>query len=418
MNTPKQAPTGTPVFINIGEQNLNKTKLPRFSLFEFAFRPFFLFSVLFGMVHLLLWVMVYLGKIPMPTGSPTLTPFLWHGHEMVFGYGYGVIIGFLLTAVTNWTGQKTLIRLPLILMTLTWLSARIAFFIGDGAFIIAAIADIVLSLWVLYEFTRPVFIAKNHRQWGFVSKLALLFIANVLCYLGLFGVLPNGMHQGVYLGLYLVLAIIMVMGRRVIPFFTKRALGLKEDLKNPPWLDRTSLVGFTVFCAWDTFFPAYMPIGLAVLAFALFILYGIRLFNWYGKGLFKHPLIWVLWLSNGLICIGFFLKGLSLFSGFSPFLALHTFAVGGIGIITVGMMARVSLGHTGRSVFDPPKLLTALFILMILAVFCRVALPLILPNLYAIWIMVSATLWALASLLFLLIYSKILIRPRADEKAG
>lgn len=409
---PKQSTT---TFVPINER-LNSQKPPRFALFEFAFRPFFLLSVLFASIHLLLWVFIYLGKFPLPTGSLMLTPFLWHGHEMVFGYSYGIVIGFLLTAVTNWTGEKTLVRRPLFVMTLLWLSARLGFLIGGGGFIIAAIADICLSVWVLYEFTRPVIIADNRRQWGFVGKLALLSMANILFYLGLFGFSFQGMHQGVYLGFYLIIAIILVMGRRVIPFFTQRALKLTENLKNPKWLDQTSLIGFTAFCLWDVFF--FTVQGLAILAFILFFLYGLRLLNWYRVAVFRHPLIWVLWLSNALICLGFLLKGLSFYLDLSPFLALHTFAVGGIGVMTVGMMARVSLGHTGRNVFSPPKLITPLFILMVLATVARVAMPVLLPDLYTIWIMVSVTLWVLASVIFLGIYGTILIRPRADGKPG
>lgn len=409
---PKQSTT---TFVPINER-LNPQKPPRFALFEFGFRPFFLLSVLFAVIHLLLWVFIYLGKFPLPTGSLTLTPFLWHGHEMVFGYSYGIVIGFLLTAVTNWTGEKTLVRRPLFIMTLLWLTARIGFFIGGTGFMVAAIADVSLSIWVLYEFTRPVVIANNRRQWGFVGKLALLSLSNTLFYLGLFGILSHGMYQGVYLGFYLILAIVLVMGRRVIPFFTRRALGLSEDLKNPKWLDHASLVGFTAFCLWDTFFSTVW--GLGILSLVLCLLYGLRLLNWYRAAVFRHPLIWVLWLSNAIICLGFLLKGFSGYLSFSPFLALHAFAVGGIGVMTVGMMARVSLGHTGRNVFSPPKLITPLFILMVLAVLARVAMPILLPELYTVWIMVSATLWVLASIIFLSLYGNILIRPRADGKPG
>ncbi len=288
-------PEKKPVFIQIN--NLNDKPLPAFSLFEFAFRPFFLFAALFSIVHLLLWVLVWLGKIQLTLPAAGLSPFLWHGHEMIFGYGLAIVIGFLLTAVTNWTGQKTMIRTPLMLFFCLWLVARIAFFIGGYGFYVAAIADITVALWFLVDFTRPVLQTRNHRQYGFIGKIISLIFANGLFYLDILGMLPHsisqGASQGVYLGLYLLLAIVLVMGRRVFPFFTKRALGLQNDLKNPRWLDLSSITLFTIFCLWDVFFTANSY--LALLSVILFFLYGLRLVNWYAQGLFKHPLIWVLW---------------------------------------------------------------------------------------------------------------------------
>lgn len=415
--TPRRQQTA---FVNIQDNYGNTEPPPAFALFEFAFRPFFVFASLFAIIHLLFWVLVWLGSVS-PTltlGKNSLSPMLWHAHEMVFGYGYGVIVGFLLTAVTNWTGQKTLIRRPLMLMVLTWGMARIGFFFGGYGFIFAAVGDLLLSIWFAIEFTRPVIISQNQRQWGFVGKLILFIIANSLFYADLFGLLKNGSHYGVYLGFYLVLAVVMVMGRRVIPFFTQRALALSQPINNPRWLDTSSLILFTLFTLWETFFTYQYSQIMAWLCLILFILYTIRLFNWYQPGLFRHALIWVLWLSNAILYSGFLLKALSIWIPINPYLAIHAFALGGIGLMTVGMMARVSLGHTGRSVFQPPRWLSVLFILMTLAAVIRVLFPIFMPQLYRVWIMSSATLWVLTAVLFLLIYLPILLGPRADGKKG
>lgn len=401
-----------PTLINIEDTHLNKQKPPTFALFEFAFRPFFLLASVFSVIHLMLWVFVYVGRYLPEMSNVVLSPFLWHGHEMVFGYAYAIIAGFLLTAVTNWTGQKTLIRKPLMLLMALWLAARMGFIVGGVGFVIAAVADIIVVTWVL----RPVIKTNNRRQYGFVSKLVLLLLAQILFYLGLFNVVDQGTTYGVYLGFYLCIAIVLTMGRRVIPFFIQRALGLSEDLKNPKWLDISSLVLFTIFSIWDTFFADH--VGLAVLSLVLFVLYAIRLFNWYGKGLFKHPLIWILWLSNGVLICGFILKATAVWGLNSPFLALHAFAFGGIAMMTLGMMARVGLGHTGRNVFAPPKRLTPAFICLLLAAIVRVILPLLLPQHYSLLIMLAVSLWLAAITIFLSYYAKVFIRPRADGKLG
>lgn len=395
-------------------QQLLNEKQPSFALFALAFRPFFLFASLFSALHILLWVYVWLGKwIP----DPNIQPSFWHAHEMIFGYAFGIVTGFLLTAVTNWTGLKTPSGKPLIVMFSLWLVARLCFLFGLHYFYISAICDVLFAITVLIAFSLPVIKSKNKRQHGFIAKLALIVLTNALFYFG--ALTENALYEryAIYFGLYLILAIVLVMGRRVIPFFTKRALNLSEDIKNPIWLDISSIVLFAAFAIWDSFFPFSHPIGLAVISFFLFVLYAIRLCFWYQKGLFAHPLIWVLWLANAVFFTGFLLKVLELFGKIPPYLATHAFTMGGIGLMTVGMMARVSLGHTGRNVFAPPKAITPMFLCILLAIILRLVLPLF-DKTYRIGIMSSATFWALAMLIFVAVYAGMLIKPRIDCKAG
>jgi uncharacterized protein involved in response to NO len=125
-----------------------------------------------------------------------------------------------------------------------------------------------------------------------------------------------------------------------------------------------------------------------------------------------------LFISFIFIDIGFLLFAVSDFLDRSITLAFHAFSYGGIGIVTLGMMSRVSLGHTGRDIQSPPKVLTLTFILLVLGGLCRVLLPLLDMNHYVTWILFSQILWSVAYLIFIIAYARILIKPRVDGQFG
>ncbi len=402
---------------NINQILNKKQNNPQFALFEFAFRPFFLFPVIFAIVHITLWLFIYSGKFSL--GLNSISSFLWHGHEMVFGYVSAVIIGFLLTAVTNWTGKMTMTGKQLMLLFSLWLVARIMFMVpGETAFIVAMACDLLFLTLALVDFIKPIIETKNKRQFGFIAKLVIIFIANVLFYLGAFGILENGMHYGVYLGFYIALSIVFALGRRVIPFFISRGINPAKEIQNPKWIDSSSLVLIGVFSVYDTFFTADKI--LAAISLVLFIVHSVRLYNWHRKAIWGNSLLWILWVSYLFLTLGFLLKFISALKPdlVNPFLALHCFSYAGIGLITIGMMARVTLGHTGRSIYNPPKLVKPAFIILIIGSFFRVIAPIIIPASHNIFIHISVTLWILAFLLFVFSYAKMLISQRIDGKKG
>jgi uncharacterized protein involved in response to NO len=218
------------------------------------------------------------------------------------------------------------------------------------------------------------------------------------------------------MGFYTVLAVIFNMGRRVIPFFIEKGLGCPFEAKNYHWVDVSSLWLFLAFSLADIFYPnKYLVGGLAL---TLIVLHGARLYGWYHKAIWKKSLLWVLLMGYTWIVLGFVLKLLSSFTGISPFLALHAFAYGGIGMVTAGMMARVSLGHTGNNVFDPPKILHTIFGLILAGAIVRVILPIFLNQYYVHLIGLAQVLWIIAFGLFFTIYAPMLIKARADGRYG
>lgn len=380
---------------------------------ELGFRPFFLGAAGFAVLSVLVWMGLFTFGWPIPLAG--LPPVAWHAHEMIYGYSLAVIAGFLLTAVRNWTGRPTLDGVPLLLVFLLWAAGRIVPLLGGAAPLqVAAVTDTLFVAWLLAGTARPVVQA---RQWGQVGVLAIpavMLAGDLAFYLGALDLLPNGVFFGLYGGLYLILALIFKIGRRVIPGFIERGVGYPVRVKNWRWVDLASLVLFVLFAIADLATPN--GAAVAVLAGLLFMLHGVRLVGWHTPGLWRKPLLWVLYLGYGSLAVGFALKAAVFAFGISPYLAVHAFAVGGIGMMTLGMMARVSLGHTGRSVLNPPSGLSWMFAALFMGAIVRVLVPLLNASSYMLWIGLSQVLWIIAFAMFLSLYAPMLVRPAVSTE--
>lgn len=379
-----------------------------------GFRPFFLMAAGFACVSMMIWMLVYLGGIELIT--PNIPTTLWHGHEMVFGYSLAVIAGFLLTATRNWTNQTPLQGWALGGLVILWLIARISPLTSLTYNIwIMAISDLLFMAILIIAIALPIIRTKQWQQLPIVSKLLLMMACNALFYLGLLQLTSAAtLYWGLYGGFYLVISLIMMMGRRVIPFFIEK--GVDEDIKltNWKWLDISSLVLFLCFIVAKVF--VQNPQYSSLIAAALFVLHTIRLIHWYAPGIWSKPLLWVLYVGYSFIVMGFGLEAIGIWLELSPWLSIHAFGAGGIGLITIGMMSRVSLGHTGRSIFDPHPFLFIVFLLLALGAVFRVILPLVLPELYSGLVGLAQVYWILGFALFIWIYAPILTSKEADGR--
>ena len=387
---------------------------PGIAILNLGFRPFFSSAALFAVVLMLAWMGLYtLGW----HWQPALPAVTWHAHEMIFGYGMAVIAGFLLTAVKNWTGVQTLHGIPLLLLFLLWLTARLLLLAGGaGVLVWAALADGLFNVLLVLALAWPVFKVRQFKQFGIVSKILLLTLANLLFYAGVLEIYPWGIQAGLYSGVYLIMALIFVMSRRVLPFFIERGVPQEVTLTNRDWLDGASLLLFVGFWIADIAAPDSLPV--AVLAGLLCVLYSIRLVDWHTPGIWRMPLLWVLYLAYMTIVLGFALKVAVYLFGLSPFLPLHAFTYGGIGLFTLGMMARVTLGHTGRNILEPPATVSWMFGLVLVGSIVRVVLPLLDAARFTFWMGLSQVLWILAFSLFLVTFLRMLYQPRTDGQPG
>lgn len=397
----------------IGIENNNGTAGP--ALLHLGFRPFFSGAALYALVAMLVWMTLTAFDWQWPYAGPS--PVIWHAHEMIFGYGMAVVAGFLLTAVKNWTGVQTLHRMPLLLLFLLWLAGRVLVFLGESVpLAMTAFVDCLFAVLLTIAVSLPIVKVKQWKQFGILSKLVLLLASNLLFYAGAMNLVDGGVRAGLYSGLYLLIALIFVMGRRVMPFFIEKGVGYEVALKNRNWLDISSLVVFLFFWLADILAPDSLPVALS--AIGLLVLHSIRLAGWHTPGIWRRPLLWVLFVGYASIIFGFALKAAVYFLGISPFLSLHAFAVGGIGMITLGMMARVTLGHTGRDVFNPPAILNWIFITFCCGALFRVLAPLLDSGHYVLWITLAQVFWIAAFSLFIIVYLPMLAQPRVDGRYG
>lgn len=411
-------------------QNASKRPTSPHPILNLGFRVFFVGAGLFAILTMLLWTVLLKGIAPY---KGELNMFYWHAHEMIFGYALAVVAGFLLTAVKTWTNQPMPYGYHLGAIFGVWAVSRFVWLglhaVPSSAMLMVALAFDVL-FWGLTSFAviKAVVKAKQKRQMGIVAKLILLFGSNIAFYIGAITNHEIMQKTALYFALYLIIGIVFTIARRVLPFFIVKGIsvdnngkpnGIQAEQKNSDILDKANLIGLAGLVILDLFI--IMPKIASVFALVCLIANILRLKNWYHHAIWQKPLLWSLWLA-------FFgmTASLAIFLVY-PFigeialnwhsLGLHGLALFGIGLMTISMMARVSLGHTGRSIHRPPKTVTAIFVLMIISGITRVLLPLIFDD-YMILMLISQMAWILSFVLFCVSYIGILTKPRTDGLFG
>jgi uncharacterized protein involved in response to NO len=384
-------------------------------ILRLGFRPFFLVASIFAIVAMIVWTASYSFSIEFNFSG--VAPSLWHAHEMIFGYVMAVVAGFLLTAIKNWTGEEVLRGKPLALLLMLWLVARLLPLSGLMIPIeIIAVVDVAFLFFLSFVCLLPVLKVKQYKQVGIISKLLLLMFCNVFYYLGVMGVLEEGIQWGLYSAIYMIIALVLVMLRRVMPMFIKNGIDGSVRLKNRAWVDHSSLV--LLVCLWvsDVFVNNHQL--TAVFAVMLTVLHTIRLTGWYTNKVWSKPLVWILVVAYVFIIMGFALTAAKVYFSISPFLSIHAFTVGGIGLITIGMMSRVSLGHTARNVFEPPVAVFWSLLILTLAAVIRVIIPFFNMDLYIYWVGISQLMWIVAFAIFVYVYTPMFLSARVDGRDG
>lgn len=363
-----------------------------------------------AVLSMLMWMVFYPSLILINNANPID----WHAHEMIFAYASAVTVGFLLTASKNWTGIQTLYHKPLLALLVLWALGRFLPFVANEYLIYQAIVDSSFLVFSTIAIAYPIIKGKKYNNLGIVAKVMLLALAHIMFYLGLLGVVDQGIYIGTYLGFYLLISLVLMMSRRLLPFFIERGLCLDKSLHNSKFLDLSSLVLFILFMIIEIFFTG--PLNVLV-AGTLFIIHVIRLWNWHHPKIWQKPLLWSIYLAYGFLTLGFFIYVIGFFISIGPNLDIHAFAFG-LALMVLSMMARVSLGHTGRDVFNPPKHLNTMFILLVLSFVVRVLMVGFDIAHYAEWIFISQLLWIVAFVLFLLIYTPMFFQARIDGRFG
>lgn len=379
-----------------------------------GFRPFFLAAALWAALAIPLWLLTIAGESVV---SSVLPPSVWHAHEMVFGYGSAAVAGFLLTAIPNWTGRMPLQGGPLAVLVLLWAAGRAFVFSSLWCGPIAtAVVDLAFPLVFLGVVAREILTGRNWRNLPMLAALCFLLVGNCLVHAEAIGLVSSA-ALGNRLGLVTLLLLISFVGGRIIPSFTRNWLVKQHlDAAAPAAFDRLDRVALALTGLALAIWVLAPNAGLAHWAeLAAGVALCVRLARWRGDATLGEPLLWVLHLGYGWLAFGFLLLGIN---GIAPILpettALHALTVGAIGTMTLAVMTRATLGHTGRPLAAGTGT-TAIYVLVTLAAILRLLAPLGGSH-YLHFLFVAGAAWSSAFGLFLLLYVRPLALPRVKGK--
>lgn len=380
----------------------------RLALWDLGFRPFYLLGALFAALSVPLWVLQFSGVI----GQPWLRGPLWHAHEMVFGYTLAIVVGFLFTAGRNWSGQPTPTGPALMALAALWLAGRVLVLTPFG--LAAAAVNVAFPLLAAGGLWRALHNGGNRRNYFFVGLLVALAGAAAVLHLVQLQWLSLPAGQGLTVALDMVLFIIAVMTGRVVPMFTNNGVpGARA--RRVPRLETLALGSVLALLAADGLGLQGLP--LAMLAMLALAAHAARWYLWQPWKTLRQPLVWVLHAAYFWLPVHLGLRAAAALGWVNAGPATHALTVGLIGMLTLGMITRTALGHTGRPL-RAGRIETAAYLAMLGAAIARVVPPLLDAAALLPAVTASAALWSLAFVLYLVRYTPLLLWPRADGQPG
>ncbi|WP_404404765.1 NnrS family protein [Pelagibacterium halotolerans] len=378
---------------------------------SYGFRPFFLGAGVWAVLAVALWVATLTTGWPVGGAYGAVN---WHAHEMLFGYTAAALAGFMLTAIPNWTGRLPVSGRPLLGLFLLWLAGRLlliqpdlvnleAALIVDGAFL-PALAVIAM---------REIVAGRNWKNLKILIGLGILSAANIWFHLAAYWGLDT--TPATRLGITGWVLLIALVGGRIIPSFTRNWLSRRGARRLPAPFD-----------TWDKFAIFYMAIALAAwnlspqswptaaLAISAGAVQGIRLYRWHGWPAWREPIVLILHIAYAFLALGLICIGLAALGVLTEPSALHVLTIGTLGGMTLAVMTRASLGHTGRPIKASPFTVMA-YGYLTLATLVRPAVDLF-PGAYYALFAISGLLWILTFISFVAVYGPILVAPRLNPR--
>jgi uncharacterized protein involved in response to NO len=377
------------------------------ALFSYGFRPFFLGGALWASLSVPLWIFLYIGEFALPTA---MAPLDWHAHEMLYGYVPAIVAGFLLTAIPNWTGRLPVNGWPLAGLAALWLAGRVAVLLSATIGVeLAAAVDLSFLLVLAGVALREVATGENWRNLRVLGVIGVLVAGNTVFH---FEVMEHGAADfGIRIGLGAIIFLISLIGGRIIPSFTHNWLRRVNPGRLPHSFSRYDAISFAAsgaaLLAWAVH-PVWAVTGLLLLTAGA--LQAGRLARWAGERTFSERLVLILHIGYAFIPIGFLLTGGSILwpDQIPASSGIHAWAAGAIGTMTLAVMTRASLGHTGQTLQASGRT-QAIFALVVVAGLARIVAPwgLTMELLYF-----AAVAWFGAFALFAAVYGPLLLLRR------
>lgn len=377
-------------------------------LLSAAFRPMFLGLALLALVSIAFWTAALTGLLPVAV-SPTS---LWHAHEMLFGFALAAAAGFLLTAVAQWTGRPPVRGGMLLLLAAFWFAGRLALAVSGWSSLPTAVLAMSFPVLLVFLVAREIVVGRSRRNYPIVVLITLIAILDGAYHAGASGLVQGLDRLSVLAALYLFIVLVTVISGRIVPAFTGNWLRARGDTRQPVssalletlTTPMTAITGVLAVAA-----PGHLATSAAALGTAA--LHAARLARWRGFAVRSDPLLLVLHVAYAWLPAGFFLLAICSFNGSVPLSSvLHAFGVGVIGTMILAVTSRVSLGHTGRPL-SASRVTAFAYVLLTLAAAVRVIAPMTGAG-YLLAIEVAALAWMSAWLLFLWVYTPILVKPR------
>lgn len=386
-------------------------------VFGEGFRIFFLAAGLYGLFVggvWCIWLLVQTGTLPYPGKSYAMTAPMWHAHEMIFGYATAALGGFFLTAVPNWTGAPGARARFITLAAGLWLAGRLAMWCSaELPPVLVAVLDMAFVPILAAKIATQLIRRPKPQNMVFLLLLTLLWVANLLTHLEWIGLTSDTVDLGLRAGLLTLCSMIAILGGRITPAFTRNAM-IRDGAPEEAWpvsvavLDKAGLV-----------IALLLPISLLVLgagvetgvvALVLGLVQFLRMSRWRSVWALRQPILVALHIGLGMLALGLILWGLSLLSIGNEIAALHVLGIGCVGGMTLAVMSRAALGHSGRALIAPAPMVLAYGLVALAAILRWVGSDLSIGYLTAMLIVDG--LWVAAFALYLIAMWSALTGPR------
>jgi uncharacterized protein involved in response to NO len=376
-------------------------------LLSYGFRPFFLFGAIYAGLAVLAWLPIFNGELNLWSAFSAVD---WHVHEMLFGYLPAVVTGFLLTAIPNWTGRLPIQGTPLLVLVLVWLAGRVCVtFSAETGWLLAAIVDVSFLALVVAAAAREIVAGKNWRNLRVVGLVTLLLAGNIAFHIEAH--IQGTAEYAARFGIAAIVMLIVVIGGRIVPSFTRNWLARENPGRLPAPFARFDVVTMAV-SAVALVLWAVQSSG-AVVAAAL-LLAGVlniaRLARWAGDRTCRDRLVLILHVGYAFVPLGFLLAGAAALDVIMPNAGIHAWTVGAAGTMTLAVMTRASLGHTGNALIASP-MTQAIYAAVVIASLARICASLE-PGWSDALLHVTAIAWCAAFFGFALSFGPTLLGSR------
>ncbi len=376
---------------------------------EAGFRPFFLMGIVSGILVIALWL-TDLSWNPIGLQHSVF----WHAHEMIFGFSAAVVVGFLYTASQNWTKKRGIHGIPLMVAAFLWLIGRLAFLQTYFDPLTVAIVDNLFLPYATYLLIPYLMQRDQRHNAGFLVMLGLLWICNVVFHVGYGGWAPEVTRWGLITALQVLGLFIVVFAHRILPFFSKNALqGYRgKRITILEYGITAGMMFVAVLMVWHE-----SSLWLAILALITAIGSFVRLGLWYDRRIWKMPILAILYVGYAWVGVVYLLAACGAMGWVAKSAAIHAMGLGVVGTMTVGMMSRVSLGHTGRKI-GSPKLVLVSYLLIGGASLVRALGVILWPQGTPLLLQIAGTMWITSLVCLLMVLYPMLTQPRADGKTA